>query len=120
MSASGANAGFVRLYNINVFASDCSFVDSAITPYIFFIYCFLKENKASLDTLQKGAAQPHVYAKDINALELKVPTGNILESYCKFVSKFFEKIKILQRQIEILSQARDRLLPKLMRGEIEV
>lgn len=120
VSGSGANAGFVRLYNIDVFASDCSFVDSAITPYIFFVYCFLKENKASLDTLQKGAAQPHVYAKDINALELEVPTENILESYCKFVSVYFEKIKILQRQIEILSQARDRLLPKLMRGEIEV
>ena len=120
VSGSGANAGFVKLYNIDVFASDCSFVDSATTPYIFFVYCFLKENKASLDTLQKGAAQPHVYAKDINALELEVPTENTLESYCKFVSEYFEKIKILQRQIEILSQARDRLLPKLMRGEIEV
>lgn len=120
VSGSGANAGFVRLYNIDVFASDCSFVDSATTPYIFFVYCFLKENKASLDTLQKGAAQPHVYAKDINALELEVPTENALESYCKFVSEYFEKIKMLQRQIEILSQARDRLLPKLMRGEIEV
>lgn len=120
VSGSGANAGFVRLYNIDVFASDCSFVDSVITPYIFFVYCFLKENKASLDTLQKGAAQPHVYAKDINALELEVPTENTLESYCKFVSEYFEKIKILQRQIEILSQARDRLLPKLMRGEMEV
>lgn len=120
VSGSGANAGFVRLYNIDVFASDCSFVDSATTPYIFFVYCFLKENKSSLDTLQKGAAQPHVYAKDINALELEVPTENTLESYCKFVSEYFEKIKVLQRQIEILSQARDRLLPKLMRGEIEV
>lgn len=120
VSGSGANAGFVRLYNIDVFASDCSFADSETTPYIFFVYCFLKENKASLDTLQKGAAQPHVYAKDINALELEVPTENILEFYCKFVSEYFEKIKVLQRQIEILSQARDRLLPKLMRGEIEV
>ena len=64
ISGSGANAGFTRLYNIDVFASDCSFfADSTTTPYLYFVYCFLKASKASLDTLQKGAAQPHVYAK---------------------------------------------------------
>lgn len=120
VSGSGANAGFSRLYNVDVFASDCSFADCKATPYLFFVYCFLKDNKASLDALQKGAAQPHVYAKDINALEMVIPTEDKLESYCKYVSAYFEKIKVLQRQIEILSQARDRLLPKLMSGEIEV
>lgn len=120
VSGSGANAGFTRLYNVNVFASDCSFADSKTTPYLFFVYCFLKENKATLDALQKGAAQPHVYAKDINALKLIVPTKNKLKLYCEFASTYFDKMKILQKQIELLSQARDRLLPKLMSGEIEV
>ena len=32
----------------------------------------------------------------------------------------FNKIKALQKQIELISEARDRLLPKLMSGEIEV
>ena len=120
VSGSGANAGFSRLYNVDVFASDCSFADSETTPYLFFAYCFLKENKASLDALQKGAAQPHVYAKDINALELSIPTEDKLSSLCGLVSTYFEKIRVLQKQIEILSQARDRLLPKLMSGEMEV
>ena len=120
VSGSGANAGFSRLYNVDVFASDCSFADRETTPYPFFAYCFLKDNKASLDALQKGAAQPHVYAKDINALELAIPTEDKLKDFCDLVSSYFEKIKVLQKQIEILSQARDRLLPKLMSGEIEV
>lgn len=120
VSGSGANAGFSRLYNVDVFASDCSFADRETTPYLFFAYCFLKDNKASLDALQKGAAQPHVYAKDINALELAIPTEDKLKDFCDLVSSYFEKIKVLQKQIEILSQARDRLLPKLMSGEIEV
>lgn len=120
VSGSGANAGFARLYNVDVFASDCSFADSETTPYLFFVYCFIKDNKPSLDALQKGAAQPHVYAKDINALKLSIPAEELLESFCKFVSPYFEKIKALQKQIELLSQARDRLLPKLMSGEIEV
>lgn len=84
------------------------------------MYCFLKKNKVSLDALQKGAAQPHVYAKDINAMALQIPTENLLDDFCNLVSIYFEKIKVLQKQIELLSQARERLLSKLMSGEIEV
>lgn len=120
VSGSGANAGFSRLYHVDVFASDCSFVDTNATPYLYFVYCFLKENKASLDSLQKGAAQPHVYAKDINAMELFIPTEELLKAYCNFISPYFEKIRALQKQIEFAKQARDRLLPKLMSGELEV
>lgn len=120
VSGSGANAGFARLYNVDVFASDCSFADSETTPYLFFVYCFVKENKASLDALQKGAAQPHVYAKDINALALVIPDEEILELFCKSVSPYYEKIKVLQGQVELAIQARNRLLPKLMNGEIEI
>lgn len=120
VSGSGANAGFSRLYNTNVFASDCSFADIETTPYLYFVYCYLKANKASLNSLQKGAAQPHVYAKEINAMKLNVPAEEYLRAYCKCVSPFFEKIKALQKQIKLSLQARDRLLPKLMSGELEV
>lgn len=120
VSGSGANAGFSRLYNIDVFASDCSFVDSEITPYVYFVYCFLKDIKEHIQSLQKGAAQPHVYAKDINALKLIIPTELKLKNYCELIKPFFEKIKTLQKQIEISLQARERLLPKLMSGELEV
>ena len=120
VSGSGANAGFVKLYNVDVFASDCSFVDSNVTPYLYFIYCFLKENKASLDALQKGAAQPHVYAKDINALNVIIPTDEVLVKYTDMVTPYYGKIAILEHQILGAKQARDRLLPKLMNGEIEI
>lgn len=120
VSGSGANAGFANLYSVDVFASDCSFADSKTTPYLYFVYCFVKSNKKSLDSLQKGSAQPHVYAKDINALELWIPTKDVLERFCELVTVYFGKIKLLQQQIEGLSEARDRLLPKLMSGEVDV
>lgn len=118
VSGSGANAGFVQLYNENVFASDCSFADVNTTPYVYFVYSLLKDKKTELDSLQKGAAQPHVYAKDINALATIIPTDEILKKYTKIVSPYFDKIKILKTQNKNLTQARDRLLPKLMNGEI--
>lgn len=120
VSGSGANAGYARLYNVNVFASDCSFVDSNSTPYLFYVYCFIKDNKDRFNALKKGSAQPHVYAKDINALEALIPTNKLIEEFCSIASQYFEKIKILQMQIQLSTQARDRLLPKLMSGEIEV
>ena len=57
ISGSGANAGFARLYNVDVFASDCSFVDSQTTPYLFWVYCFIKDSK-----------QFTTYANEINRM----------------------------------------------------
>lgn len=120
ISGSGANAGYTRLYNIDVFASDCSFADSKTTPNLFFVYCFLKSNKEKVNSLQKGAAQPHVYAKDINLMNLLVPNRKLINKFCKLVAPYFEKIKILENQNKLTSQARDLLLSKLVNGELEV
>lgn len=120
VSGSGANAGFTRLYYTEVFASDCSFVDIEQTPYLYWIYLFLKNNSSRLDMLQKGSAQPHVYAKDINALECVIPIKEVLNLFCEVVGSYFNKIGILEQQIIRLTEARNRLLPKLMSGEIEV
>ena len=120
VSGSGANAGFTRMYHMDVFASDCSFIDIHATPYVCFVYCFLKESKAQLDSLQKGSAQPHVYTKDINALPLLIPEKKYMELFVRIATPLFSKIQNIEKQIKITAEARDRLLPKLMSGEIEV
>ena len=118
ISGSGANAGFTRMYFEKVWASDCSFVDASVTPFLHFVYCFLKNNKTTIDNLQKGAAQPHVYAKDINSLSICIPIESVLKSFEGTASKYFDTISSFQSQIHLLTEARDRLLPKLMGGEI--
>lgn len=120
VSGSGANAGFTRMYFEKVWASDCSFVDVSVTPFLHFIYCYLKDNKTTIDNMQKGAAQPHVYAKDINSMELCIPIESVIKSFERTASKYFDTISSLQYQIRLLTEARDRLLPKLMSGEITV
>lgn len=120
ISGSGANAGFTRMYFEKIWASDCSYIDSSMTEFLFFIYCYLIDNKLVIDKMQKGAAQPHVYAKDINSMELLLPIKKILILHEQRVSGFFDTIESLQSQIRLLSEARDRLLPKLMGGEINV
>ena len=120
VSGSGANAGFTRMYFEKIWASDCSFVDVSTTPFLHFVYCYLKGNKTTIDNMQKGAAQPHVYAKDINLLEVCIPTESVLKSFENKVAKYYDTIAFLQNQIRLLTEARDRLLPKLMNNEITV
>ena len=120
VSGSGANAGFTRMYFEKVWASDCSYVDVSTTPFLHFIYCYLKDNKTTIDNMQKGAAQPHVYAKDINLLGICIPIDSVLKSFEEKASKYFDTTSSLQTQIHLLTEARDRLLPKLMSGEIEL
>ena len=120
ISASGANAGFTRMYHTDVFASDCSFIEKNTCACLPFVYCFLINHKSELDSLQKGSAQPHVYAKDINALQLCLPNSNLLNKFCDFSKRLFLKIGLLEHQSTDLTQARDHLLPKLMSGEMEM
>lgn len=120
ISGSGANAGFTRMYFKKVWASDCSFIDINTTSFLHFVYCYLKNNKTTIDNMQKGAAQPHVYPKDINAMFVLLPTKGVLNSFEIKALKIFDNIASLQSQIRLLTEARDRLLPKLMSGEIIV
>lgn len=120
ISGSGANAGFTRMYYENIWASDCSFVDANSTKYLHYTFCYLTHNKDIIDNMQKGSAQPHVYAKDINSMDMIVPDKPLLDHLETKIAILFNNIKIIQNQIKLLTESRDRLLPKLMSGEIEV
>lgn len=116
VSGSGANAGFTRMYFKKIWASDCSFVDITTTSFLHFVYCYLKDNKTTIDNMQKGSAQPHVYAKDINSMDLCIPDERILDLFESRASKYYDTIASFQSQIRLLTEARDRLLPRLMGG----
>lgn len=119
VSASG-NAGFTRMYYQRVWASDCSYLDRDATEDLFYVYLHLKYRQDDLYSMKKGACQQHVNANEINALEILIPTRNVLQSFSDNVSPYFEKISLLEKQILFAIQARDQLLPKLMSGEITV
>lgn len=120
VSASGANSGFVNLYQESIWASDCSFIDKTITEYVYFYYLFLKINQELVTGLQRGSAQPHVYPKDLMQLKIVAPPTNIIRQFSVLIESIFLNLKFLQRENEKLKQIRDLLLPKLVSGEIEV
>jgi type I restriction enzyme S subunit len=48
------------------------------------------------------------------------PVKEVIDKFTKIVAPMFEKQRKLQKQNLELSEARDRLLPKLMSGELVV
>lgn len=119
VSGSGANAGFMRMYHVPVWASDCSFIDISCENF-YFVYCFLKVNSKLLKHAQTGAVQPHVKPSDIHDFELVVPDKESIFDFQDKVKPFFDKIAAIQKENSRLSLLRDTLLPRLMSGELEV
>lgn len=63
------------------------------------------------------------YARHFKYLKeeyILVPSKDIAQRYDKVVSQYFQSIQKNREQIRHLTEARDRLLPKLMSGEIEL
>ena len=117
VSASGANAGYVNLYHEDIWASDCSYISRRSTEHLYYLYLLLRSKQKEISGFQKGAAQPHVYPKDLQRLPLLVPKDTVLELFEKFVAPNFRQMGGLHKQNKRLSQVRDLLLPRLMNGE---
>ena len=120
ISASGANAGYTNLWNIPVWASDCSYIDDSITKNVYFWYIILKTRQNEIFDAQTGSAQPHIYPQHI--AEMSIGELNIaeVEKYNNLVAPLFKMIGENQKENKKLSQLRDTLLPKLMNGELDL
>lgn len=118
ISNSGANAGYLQINYSDIWAADCSYCNDS--KYIYFYYELLNNMRVVLFNLQKGAAQPHVYAKDINKMKILLPPSDLIETADNKIKLMHEKIYSLQQQIANLTQQRDLLLPRLMSGKLEV
>jgi type I restriction enzyme S subunit len=120
ISASGANAGYVNLYYQDIWASDCSFIDSDMTQWLFFFYSTLRVRQKEVYHLQKGSAQPHVYPKDIMSLSIKYPKKELIADFEDLIKPFYEEIGVLRSKNQVLQESRDLLLPRLISGKLKV
>lgn len=88
---------------------------------VYYLYYFLKSQKEYLNALgSNGATMVNVNKEKFGNVEVLIPNDKILERFAVITKPFFDKIKNCQLSIVNLQLARDKLLPKLMNGEIEV
>ncbi len=120
ISASGANAGYVKLYHENIWASDCSYVSKRHTNHVYSMYLFLKSRQAEITHMQQGAAQPHVYPKDLMRLLIVDAPVALWDNFESLVSPFFKQIRVGLAEASCLSNLRDTLLPRLISGQLRL
>ncbi len=93
VSASGAYAGFINYFDTPIFASDCNTIKSKDEKNIptDLIFHFLKSIQKEIHQLQRGQAQPHVYADDLSKVKIPFPPKDIQK-------KIVAEIKKLEKQ----------------------
>lgn len=89
-------------------------IDDKIDILYLFLYL------ANQNFRSTGAAQQQITVPLLKSKNIVCPTDDVRKSFNDVITPIFNKIEILEKQIDFASEARDRLLPKLMSGEIEV
>ena len=84
--------------------------------YLFYL---LKEHFFKDDVIGNGAIFASISKDELLAQQFTIPVSNLIEQFNVIVSDMDGRIAELAEQVTLLIEARDRLLPKLMSGEIE-
>lgn len=86
-----------------------------------YLFHFLKCCQSYLMGMGKGSTnQLELSRRTIQDLEILIPLEEIGQMFESLVQSIHDKISAVNAEIDRLQSARDRLLPKLMSGEVEV
>ena len=121
ITSRGNGSGDVLMtYHKEAFITNNSFIVTPLEEYLYcqlpFTYHFLK--CVNFRNVRTGAAQPQLTNQSIHTIDVILPTKDVIVEFCKKTDSNNSLIINLKEDIRHLTEARDRLLPKLMSGEI--
>lgn len=90
---------------------------SGFQSYLFYA---LKERFFKDDILGNGVIFASISKNELLNQVFVIPDEKIMSAYEKIAAALDKEIEVVDMQLQQLVEARDRLLPKLMNGEIEV
>ncbi len=100
-------------------AALCLKADETIISWQW-LYEKLYELRDHYNGIARGAGQQNISGEVVKQTIVLCPTKEIMDKFTQIVAPWFEKRRVLKKQNVSLIEARDRLLPKLMSGELEV
>ena len=101
------NQGFITIIPNQVFS-------------IYFLYGWLLTQVNLIKQLASGSTFPEISKSTFRDFPFLKPDVEILIRYDQTVKPIFQKIETNTKQIQTLTQTRDRLLPKLMSGQLRI
>ena len=85
-----------------------------------FLLQSISKTIAEFSNLTTGSTMKHIQRNKLEQVFVNTPTSEIMNCYCRIAERQREQILNISSQIRALTEARDRLLPKLMSGEKKV
>ena len=95
--------------------------EKGITPYMVYLLARTEDfRQAAINSMTGSDGRQRAQVDKLKTLPYLKPTIQIIELFARYVEPMFMQLQTRNKQNMELKQARDRLLPKLMSGEIEV
>lgn len=92
-----------------------------LNPYMVYLLARTdKFRETAIKSMTGSDGRQRVQVDTIKNFPYLLPVDDIIRGFEDYVKPFFEQVSVKQSQNAHLAEARDRLLPKLMSGEIEV
>ena len=87
-----------------------------------FLYCLISSQwfNYQKDRYATGATQVSITNEGLSRIRCLLPTTRLAEEFSLVTNKIIEETILYRENCIMLAEARDRLLPKLMSGEIEI
>ena len=85
-----------------------------------FLFYLLKDRFFKDNIIGNGAIFASISKDELLNLQFLIPTDGLVQKYEAMAGNIDHNIMKIDSQIRLLTEARDRLLPKLMSGEIDV
>lgn len=121
ITSRGNGSGEVsRTHDKEAFVTNNSFIIMPVNDLIKLPFTYQLMKTINFKRICTGSAQPQLTNKSINILKVVLPSDELVLKFCQYTEIYYEKIENLLSQNKRLIEARDRLLTKLMSGEIEV
>ena len=119
-SRGNGSGDVLRTHDKESFITNNSFIVRPLRRVMKHPFIHQQMKHTDFKSICTGSAQPQLTNNSISTLILLIPLEEIIELFCQTTEPWYDKIECLIMQNKLLNQARDRLLPKLMSGEIEV
>ena len=95
-------------------------VNDIVTKEFLYLMLLSPDMQNYCQSNAHGAAQKGIRMADLKAYSFNLPPFGVIQKFTNLVTPTIKKVSSIRNQIRLLTEARDRLLPKLMSGEIAV
>lgn len=120
LMSSRAPIGYFAISQIPVAINQGFIAMNGTSVSNLFLLYWLKHNIETVKNMANGSTFLEISKSVFRNIEIVIPSNNSLKQFEWLIEPIFQKIINNEQQTQTLISIRDSLLPKLMKGEIEV